>query len=201
MLMRLDVGIVGFVLFTLIGPMLGGYVGAWLIGGVAGTNAGDAFAALFAGGTDALGIAAAIGASAGLGLTLRIAAGPVLDAFVGAWPEDEPLATDPRRHILTFGRAQRATDIEEEDPVGLGSAVGWVGTLLGTTLLLGLALAAWPSADAPAVERVRAGTGGALDWVAAAFPMVARTLISAIGGIMGGAIWSTMTSPVADAEP
>jgi hypothetical protein len=201
MLMRLDVGVVGFVLFTLIGPMLGGYVAAWLIGGLAGTSSGDAFAGLFAGGTDTLGVAAAIGAGAGLGLTLRIAAGPILDAFVGAWPDDEPLATDPRRHILSFGRAQRATDIEEEDPVGLGSAVGWVGTLLGTLLVLGLTLAAWPSADMAAVERVRAGTGGALDWLAAAFPAIVRIIVSAIGGIMAGAIWSTMTSPVADAEP
>lgn len=201
MLLRLDVGVVAFVLFTLIGPMLGGYLAAWLIGGVDGTSAGDAFAALFSGGTGTLGVAAAIGAAAGLGLTLRIAAGPILDAFVGAWPDDEPLATDPRRHILSFGRAQRATDIEEEDPVGLGSAVGWVGTLVGTVLMLGLALAAWPSADAAAVDRVRAGTGGALDWLAAAFPAVVRTMVSAIGGIMAGAIWSTMTSPVADAEP
>ena len=109
--------------------------------------------------------------------------------------------TDPRRQILTFGRAQRVTDIEEEGPVGLGNAVGWVGTLLGTMLLLGLALAAWPSADAVAVERVRAGTGGALDWLAAAFPVVVRTILAAVFGILGGAIWSTMTSPVADAEP
>lgn len=201
MLMRLDVGVVGFVLFTLIGPLLGGYVAAWLIGSVAGTSAGEAFAALFSGGTGTLGVAAAIGAGAGLGLTLRIAAGPILDGFVGAWPDDAWLVTDPRRQILTFGRAQRATDIEEEGPLGLGDAVGWVGTLLGTMLLLGLALAAWPSADVAAVERVRAGTAGALDWVAAAFPAVARTMIAAIGGILGGAIWSTVTSPVADAEP
>ena len=86
MLMRLDVGIVGFVLFTLIGPLLGGYLAAWLIGGISGASPGDAFAALFSGGTDPLGAAAAVGAGAGLGLTLRIAAGPVLDAFVGAGP-------------------------------------------------------------------------------------------------------------------
>ena len=52
MLMRLDVGIVGFVLFTLIGPLLGGYLAAWLIGSVTDATPGDAFAALFSGGTD-----------------------------------------------------------------------------------------------------------------------------------------------------
>jgi hypothetical protein len=194
---RIDVAVVGFILFTAIGPLLGGYVAAWLIAG--GPN--PAFEALFGGGTDAGALAAAIGAGAGLGLTLRTAAGPVLDAFVGAWPATAPLATDPRRHALTFGRVQGELDLEEEGPVGLGSAVGSVGTLLGVTVLVGLAVAGWPAVDAAALDRVVDGTASAVDWLVAAFPAIARTMIAAVGGILGGAVWATMTSPVADVEP
>lgn len=195
--MRIDVAVVGFVLFTAIGPLLGGYVAAWLLDGAPGA----AFEALFGGGTGPTALAAAIGAAAGLGLTLRLAAGTALDSFVSGWPAGTPLATDPRRHILGFGRVRGELDMDDEAPVALGQALGWVGTLLGATLLLGLAIAAWPGVDAVALERVTNGTATAADWLAAAFPAVARTIIAAVAGVLGGAVWATMTSPVADAEP
>ena len=195
--MRIDVAVIGFVLFVAIGPLVGGYMAAWLIGGTPGV----AFEALFGGRTEPVALAATIGAAAGLGLTLRLAAGTALDSFVSGWPETAPLATDPRRHILGFGRVQGELAVDEEGPVGLGQAVGWVGTLVGVTLLFGLAVAGFPSVDAAALARVTQGAGSAVDWLVAAFPAVSRTVIAAVTGILGGALWATMTSPVADAEP
>jgi hypothetical protein len=57
--LRLDVAVVGFVVFTLLAPLGGGYLAAWLV-----NSAGNvAMVALLAGGTSATGLAAALGSS------------------------------------------------------------------------------------------------------------------------------------------
>jgi hypothetical protein len=38
-------------------------------------------------------------------------------------------------------------------------------------------------------------------WLGAANPAVARTLIAAVVGTLAGAVWSIMTSPVANESP
>jgi hypothetical protein len=55
--------------------------------------------------------------------------------------------------------------------------------------------------DPALIERVGMGSTSTLDWVAAAFPAVVRTLIAAVAGTLAGAIWSIMTSPVANESP
>ena len=198
-MLRLDVAIVGFVIFTLLGPLGGGYLGAWLID----RTGSDAIVAVLGGGTSASAIAAALGAGVGLGLTLRFTAGSLLDSFVGAWPENRALVTNPRWSLMNLNSrfARKGGDeIEEEGPVGLGDAVGWVGAGAGALLVAGMALAAWPSVDTAQLGRIGAGTGSAIDWLAAAFPAVARIIVASILGILAGAAWSTFGGPAARME-
>ena len=198
-MLRLDVAIVGFVIFTLLGPLGGGYLGAWLID----RTGSDAIVAVLGGGTSASAIAAALGAGVGLGLTLRFTAGSLLDSFVGAWPENRTLLTDPRYRLgnLNSRFARKGGDeIEDEGPVGLGDAVGWVGAGAGALLVAGMALAAWPAVDTAQLGRIGAGTGSAIDWLAAAFPAVARIIVASILGILAGAAWSTFGGPAARME-
>ena len=172
-MLRLDVAVVGFVVFSLLGPLGGGYLAAWLLD----STGSNAMVALLAGGSSGPAVAAAVGSAAGLGLSLRFTAGSLLDSFVGAWPEDRSLVTDPRWRLMNLnGRFARkgGDEIQDEGPVGLGGAVGWVGSAAGAVLLAGMAFAAWPPVDQGQIGRVAAGTGSALDWLAAAFPVVAR---------------------------
>jgi len=197
--LRLDVAVVGFVIFTLFGPLAGGYAGAWLLDR-SGTNA---MVALLAGGTSAPALGAAAGAAAGLALSLRFSAGSLLDSFVGAWPENRALVTNPRWSLMNLNSrfARKGGDeIQDEGPVGLGGAVGWVGAAAGALLLAGMAIAAWPPVDAGQIGRVGAGTGTALDWLGAAFPEVARIIVASILGILAGAAWSTFGGPAARME-
>ena len=198
-MLRLDVAVVGFVIFTLFGPLAGGYAGAWLLDR-SGTNA---MVALLAGGTSAPALGAAAGAAAGLALSLRFSAGSLLDSFVGAWPENRALVTNPRWSLMNLNSrfARKGGDeIQDEGPVGLGGAVGWVGAAAGALLLAGMAIAAWPPVDAGQIGRVGAGTGTALDWLGAAFPEVARIIVASILGILAGAAWSTFGGPAARME-
>jgi len=194
--LRLDVAVVGFVIFTLLGPLAGGYVAAWLIQ----STGNDAIVAVLGGGTSAGAVAAAIGSALGLGLTLRFTAGSLLDSFVGAWPENRTLITDPRYRLMNLNSrfaSRQGDEIQDEGPVGLGDAVGWVGAAAGALLLGGMALAAWPAVDPGQIGRVGAGTGTAIDWLAAAFPAVARIIVASILGILAGAAWSTFGGPAA----
>src|SRR6185295_9637896 len=115
-MLRLDVAVVGFVVFALIAPLGGGYLAAWLV-----DSAGHrALVAVLAGGTDAPAIAAAAGAALALALTLRFTAGSILDAFVGAWPEDRPLLTDPRLRLATLNSrfaSKEGDEIQDEWPL------------------------------------------------------------------------------------
>jgi len=197
--LRLDVAVVGFVIFTLFGPLAGGYAGAWLLD----RSGTDAMVALLAGGTSAPALGAALGAAAGLALSLRFSAGSMLDSFVGAWPENRALVTNPRWSLMNLNSrfARKGGDeIQDEGPVGLGGAVGWVGAAAGALLLAGMAIAAWPPVDAGQIGRVGAGTGTALDWLGAAFPEVARIIVASILGILAGAAWSTFGGPAARME-
>lgn len=198
-MLRLDVAVVGFVIFTLFGPLAGGYAGAWLLD----RSGTDAMVALLAGGTSAPALGAAAGAAAGLALSLRFSAGSLLDSFVGAWPENRALVTNPRWSLMNLNSrfARKGGDeIQDEGPVGLGGAVGWVGAAAGALLLAGMAIAAWPPVDAGQIGRVGAGTGTALDWLGAAFPEVARIIVASILGILAGAAWSTFGGPAARME-
>ena len=198
-MLRLDVAVVGFVIFTLFGPLAGGYAGAWLFD----RSGTDAMVALLAGGTSAPALGAAAGAAAGLALSLRFSAGSLLDSFVGAWPENRALVTNPRWSLMNLNSrfARKGGDeIQDEGPVGLGGAVGWVGAAAGALLLAGMAIAAWPPVDAGQIGRVGAGTGTALDWLGAAFPEVARIIVASILGILAGAAWSTFGGPAARIE-
>jgi len=197
--LRLDVAVVGFFIFTLLGPLAGGYLGAWLLDRT-GT---DAMVALLAGGTSAPALGAALGSAAGLVLSLRFTAGSLLDSFVGAWPENRALVTNPRWSLMNLNSrfARKGGDeIQDEGPVGVGDAVGWVGGAASVLLLTGMGLAAWPPADATQLARIGAGTGSAVDWLAGAFPAVARIIIASILGILAGAIWSTFAGPAAQME-
>lgn len=198
-MLRLDVAVVGFVIFTLLAPLGAGYLGAWVLD--SGANA--AMVALFAGGTSAPAIAAALGSAAGLALSLRFTAGSMLDSFVGAWPENRVLITDPRWRLMNlngrFARG-RGDEVEDDGPVGLGGAAGWVGSAAGALLLTGMAIAAWPSVDPGQIARVGAGTGTTLDWLGAGFPVVARIIVASILGILAGAAWSTFGGPAARLE-
>ena len=196
---RLDVAVVGFVLFSLVAPLGGGYLAAWLVE----SSGSRAIVAVLAGGSDGAALAAAFGAAAALVLSLRFTAGSMLDAFAGAWPESQPLAVDPRWRLANLNSrfaAKDGDDIEEEGPLGLGGAAGWLGSAVGAVLLAGMALSSWPAVDPGVIARVGAGTGSALDWVAAAFPVVARTLVASILGILAGAIWSIFGGPAAQME-
>ena len=195
----LDVGVVGFVVFTILAPLGGGYLAAWLL------DSADsrAIVAVLTGGTDVPALVAALGGALALGLTLRFMAGSVLDAFVGAWPENQSLLVDPRWRLMNlngrFARGQ-GDEIQEDGPLSLGGAVGWVGSAIGALLFAGTSIAAWPSVDPAQIARIAAGTAGATDWVAAAFPVVARILIASILGILAGAVWSTFGGPAARME-
>lgn len=197
--MRLDVAVVGFVVFTILAPLGGGYLAAWLID----STDSRAIVALLAGGSDLPALAAAAGGALALGLTLRFMAGSMLDAFVGAWPENQPFLADPRWRLMNlnsrFARGQGA-EIEDDGPLSLGGAVGWVGSAVGALLFAGTSFAAWPPVDPAQIARIAAGTAGATDWVAAAFPVVARVLLASILGILAGAVWSTFGGPVARME-
>ena len=198
-MLRLDVAVVGFVIFTLVAPLGGGYLGAWLIDASASRPA----VSVLGGGTEPGAIAAALGSAVALGLTLRFTAGSMLDSFVGSWPENQPLLTNPGYRLVTLGSRYRNKDgdeIDAEGPVGLGGAVGWVGSLAGAALLAGMSIAAWPPVDPAQLERVGAGTGSAIDWVAAAFPVVARIVVASIVGVLAGAAWSTLGGPAARME-
>jgi hypothetical protein len=198
-MLRLDVAVVGFVIFALIAPLGGGYLAAWLVD----SSGHRALVAVLAGGTDAPALAAAAGAALALALTLRFTAGSILDAFVGAWPEDRPLLTDPRLRLATLNSrfaSKEGDEIQDEGPLGLGAAVGWVGAAVSAALLAGMALSAWPAVDPAMLGRVGAGTGSALDWLGAAFPVVARTLLASIFGILAGAIWSIFGGPARQME-
>jgi hypothetical protein len=197
--LRIDVAIVGFVVFILLGPLAGAYVGAWLVD----RGGSDAIVAVLAGGTSGPAIAAAIGAAIGLGLTLRFTAGSLLDSFVGAWPENQALLTDPRYRLANLNSrfARNGGDeIQEDRPVALGDAVGWVGAVAAAVLLAGTTLAAWPAGEPARLDRIGAGAGSAIDWLAAAFPVVARIIVSSILGILAGAAWSTFGGPAAQME-
>ena len=198
-MLRLDVAVVGFVVFTLLAPLGAGYLAAWVLD----SRDSVAIVALLAGGTGAPAIAAALGSAIGLGLTLRFTAGSLLDSFVGAWPENRSLVTDPRWSLMNpnsrFAR-KGGDEIQDEGPVGLGDAVGWVGAAAAAVLVAGMALAAWPPVDPGQIGRVGAGRASAADWLAAAFPVVARIIIASVLGILAGAAWSTFGGPVARME-
>jgi hypothetical protein len=196
---RLDVAVVGFVLFALVCPLGGGYLAAWLLD----RNGSDAMVALFAGGTSGPALAAAGGAAVGLAAGLRFTAGSLLDSFVGAWPENRPLVTDPRWRLLNLNSrfARNGGDeIEDQGPVALGGAVGWVGAAAGALLLAGTSVAAWPGTEAEALGRVGAGTASAVEWLTAAFPVIVRVVVASILGILAGAAWSTLGGPAARLE-
>ena len=198
-MLRLDVAVVGFVVFSLLAPLGAGYLAAWVLDGRGNT----AIVALLAGGTAGPAIAAALGSAVGLGLSLRFTAGSLLDSFVGGWPENRPLVTDPRWGLMNLNSrfARKGGDeIQDEGPVGLGGAVGWVGGGTGALLVAGMALAAWPAVDPGQIGRVGAGTASAVDWLAAAFPVFARIIVASIVGILTGAAWSTFGGPVARME-
>ena len=91
-------------------------------------------------------------------------------------------------------------EIQDEGPVGLGAAVGWVGSAAAALLVAGMAVAAWPPVDPGQIGRVGAGTASAIDWLAAAFPVVARIIVASIVGILTGAAWSTFGGPAARME-
>lgn len=193
---RLDVAVVGFVVFTVIAPFGGGYLAAWLID----SSGSAAMVAVLGGGTDGPAVAAAIGSALALAVTLRFTAGSMLDSFVSAWPESQFLLAHPGRRLVTGGyRAQNEEggEVGEEGPLGLGGAVGWVGAAVGATLIAGMSISAWPELDASIVQRVGAGTASTLDWVAAAFPIVARALVASILGVLAGAVWSIFVGPAA----
>jgi hypothetical protein len=197
--LRLDVAVVGFVIFTLIAPLGGGYLAAWLVD----PSASRPIVAVLGGGTNPGAIAAALGSALALATTLRFTAGSVFDSFVGAWPENEALLTNPGYRLMTLGnryRNREGDEIDEEGPVGLGGAVGWVGSAVGAVLIAGMSLAAWPPVDPGQLERIGAGTGSAIDWIAAAFPVVARIIVASIVGILAGAAWSTFGGPAARME-
>ena len=194
--MRLDVALVGFLVFSIVAPLGGGYLAAWLVDGAESR----AMVALLAGGAEGQALAAALGAAAGLRLTLRFTAGSLLDAFVGAWPENQPLAIDPRWRLVNLGgrfATKDGDEIQDEGPLGLGGAVGWVGSAVGAALLGGMAVAAWPTADASLIARVGAGTATAVDWVSAGLPVIARVLVASVLGVLAGAVWSTFAGPAA----
>jgi hypothetical protein len=199
-MLRLDVAVVGFVVFTLVAPLGAGYLAAWVLD----SRGNVAIVALLAGGsTAAPAIAAALGSAIGLGLSLRFTAGSLLDSFVGAWPENRALVTDPRWGLINLNSrfARKGGDeMQDEGPVGLGAAVGWVGSAAAALLVAGMALAAWPPVDPGQIDRVGAGTASAIDWLAAAFPVVARIIVASIVGILAGAAWSTLGGPVARLE-
>jgi len=195
-MLRLDVAVVGFVIFTLLAPLGAGYLAAWLVD----RGGSDAMVALLGGGTAPVALAAALGSAAGLALSLRFTAGSLLDAFVGGWPENRMLVTNPRWGLMNLNSRFARKDgdeIQDEGPVGLGGAVGWVGSAAGAVLLAGMAIAAWPAADPGQLGRVGAGTGTAVDWLAVAFPVAARIIVSSILGILAGAAWSTFGGPAA----
>ena len=198
-MLRLDVAVVGFVIFTLLAPLGGGYLAAWLV-----DRAGsDAMVALLGGGASGPALAAALGAAAGLALSLRFTAGSLLDSFVGAWPENRSLVTNPRWSLMNLNSRfapKGGDEIQDDGPVGLGGAVGWVGSAAAALLLAGMAVAAWPPVDPDQLARVGAGTGTAVDWLAAAFPVVARIIVASILGILAGAAWSTFGGPAAQME-
>lgn len=195
---RLDVAVVGFIAFTILGPLAGGYVAAWVV-----DAGGGAMVALLGGGTGASALASAAGGGAALALTIRFTAGSLLDAFISGWPEDQPLLTDPRLRLLrmSFRASGEGDEIEEEGALGLGGAIGWLGAVVGALLLAGMSIAGWPPVDEAALRQVAAGTGGVLDWLPAAFPEIARIVIAAVLGTLAGAVWSIMTSPVANETP
>jgi hypothetical protein len=198
-MLRLDVAVVGFLIFTLLAPLGAGYLAAWVLDG----RGNVAIAALLAGGTAVPAIAAALGSAIGLGLSLRFTSGSLLDSFVGSWPENRSLVTDPRWSLMNLNNrfARKGGDeIQDEGPMGLGAAVGWVGSAAAALLLAGMALAAWPPVDPGQIGGVGAGTASAIDWVAAAFPVVARIIVASIVGILIGAAWSTFGGPVARME-
>lgn len=198
-MLRLDVAVVGFVIFTLLAPLGAGYLAAWLLD----RGGGEAMVALLGGGTAPVALAAALGAASGLALSLRFTAGSLLDAFVGAWPENRSLVTNPRWGLMNLNSrfARKGGDeVQDEGPVGLGGAVGWVGSAAAALLLAGMAIAAWPAVDPGQLDRVGAGTGTAVDWLAAAFPVVARIIVASILGILAGGAWSTFGGPVARME-
>jgi hypothetical protein len=196
---RLDVALVGFVLFALVCPLGGGYLAAWLLD----RTGSEAMVALFAGGTSAPALAAAAGSALALAASLRFTAGSLLDSFAGAWPENRSLVTDPRWQLLNLNSrfARKGGDeIEDQGPLALGGAVGWVGAGAGALLLAGTSLAAWPGTDAEALRRVGAGPASAVDWLTAAFPVIVRIVVASILGILAGAAWSTFGGPAARLE-
>ncbi len=198
-MLRLDVAVVGFVIFTLIAPLGGGYLGAWLVD----ATASRPIVAVLGGGTDPGAIAAALGSALALAVTLRFTAGAVLDSFVGAWPENQALLTNPGDRLMNLGsryRNKEGDEIDEEGPVGLGGAVGWVGSALGAILLAGMSIAAWPPGDPGPLERIGSTAGSAIDWIAAGFPVVARIIVASIVGVLAGAAWSTFGGPAARME-
>ena len=195
----LDVAVVGFVIFGVIAPFFGGYLVAWLLDG----SGSHAMVAVLGGGTDGPAIAAAIGGAVAVLLTLRFTAGAILDSFIGAWPENRALLTDPRLRLANLNsRFARdgGDEIVEDGPLGLGAAAGWLGSTVAAVLFAGMSLADWPQVAAAVLARVGAGTGSAPDWLVAAFPIVARTLIASILGILAGAIWSIFGGPVRQME-
>ena len=113
-------------------------------------------------------------------------------------PAHEPglPAREPRQQVPQQGRRR--------DRLG-GSGGARRGRRLGriprrAVLLAGMSIAAWPPVDPGQLERVGAGTGSAIDWVAAAFPVVARIVVASILGVLAGAAWSTLGGPAARME-
>ncbi len=196
---RLDVAVVGFVIFTLIAPLGGGYLAAYLID----RADGHAMLALFGGGRDGPAIAAALGGAAALGLTLRFTAGSLLDSFVGSWPENRTLLTSPQSQLMRLNSrfsGKRGLEVQDEGELSLGDAVDWVGAAAAAMLFAGMSLAAWPAVDPAVLSRIGEGTAGATGWLAGAFPAVARVLIASVLGILAGAAWSTFSGPAAQME-
>jgi hypothetical protein len=196
---RLDVAVVGFVVFTLLAPLGGGYLAAYLL------DRADSHAmlALFGGGRDGPAIAAALGGSAALALTLRFTAGTLLDSFVGSWPENRTLLTSPQSQLMRLNSrlsGKRGLELQDDGPLSLGDAVGWVGAAAAALLFAGMSIAAWPAADPGALDQIGAGTAGATGWLSGAFPVVARVLVASVLGILAGAAWSTFAGPAAQME-
>src|SRR5258705_7255363 len=122
-MLRLDVAVVGFLIFTLLAPLGAGYLAAWVLD----ARGNVAILALLAGGTAGPAIAAALGSAIGLGLSLRFTSGSLLDSFVGSWPEDRSLVTDPRWGLMNLNNRfarKEGDEIQDEGPVGLAAAVG-----------------------------------------------------------------------------
>ena len=122
--LRLDVAVVGFFIFTLLGPL-----GAATSRRGSSTHRQCRHGRAAGGGISAPALAAAVGSAVGLALSLRFTAGSLLDSFVGAWPENRSLVTNPRWSLMNLNsRFARKGGDEIQDEARSGSAARSAGS-------------------------------------------------------------------------